>query len=300
MTIGTREFIIPGLQVPRSSISWLERQRLLASAGAATADGFDGVLQTVALGAEAVMDASFIDRIVDSSESWPVSGVYVVAAHPDDQPIVTDPIWLTNLMLLVAGFRLSGKRVVLGYANQQQLLCGCAAVDTICSGTWLNVRAFGIDKFYETEEADPRQRGQWCYSALALSEYRAASIQVAARTGALDLLVPRSGGYQTLRELVDAGQFASITERELFRHYLITLAEQASAVARGTFAETVESLRGMLSTAEDTISELRASAIRPSYRALSGAAIDASVTALDLFEREAGPTMARAWGALTA
>lgn len=48
-------------------------------------------------------------------------------------------------------FKKSAKKVVIGYSNQQMLLCSCTNVDAIASGTFMNVRSFDLGKFNENQ-----------------------------------------------------------------------------------------------------------------------------------------------------
>ena len=110
------------------------------------------VFATVALASDAVRNEDRAELLSDAIESWDVAGIYLVAEHPSSEYLVTDPMWLARLLDIVAGARLAGKQVMVGYCTHQMLIAATAGANIIASGTWMNVRSFSPKKFDEVDE----------------------------------------------------------------------------------------------------------------------------------------------------
>src|SRR5690606_31835624 len=137
----------PGNLANKVDDIWLERQlRTFDELSRVNTDGMK-LVATVALEGDVVRDDEQVHRILDASAEWPVDGVYLVCEHPKGEYLVSDATWVANVLDLAAGFRLQGRRVILGYCNHQMLIASCASVNAIASGTWMNVRSFPPDKF---------------------------------------------------------------------------------------------------------------------------------------------------------
>jgi hypothetical protein len=79
------------------------------------------------------------------------------------------------------GLKLSGRQVIVGYANQQLLAAGAAFADVLCSGNFLNTRSFSVGKFYLTDEESMSRRATWFYRPQAYSEFKIACLDLAKR-----------------------------------------------------------------------------------------------------------------------
>ena len=180
----TKQCIIPSLYCDRVTDDWLAAQEALIN-GASSVFGGKGKLATIALSSEALRFDEQIETLLLRSESWAVDGYYVVAEHPNDQYLVEDPLWLTNLMYLCSGLKLQNKQVIVGYSTHQMLSLASTNVDAIASGTWLNVRCFTKDKFQEDEEND-RRKAVWYYCPQSLSEYKIPFMDMAFKAKQLD------------------------------------------------------------------------------------------------------------------
>src|SRR5690606_7813383 len=138
---------------------------------------------TVALGADAVKSDESIDEVLAAAETWGVAGVYLVCEHPKGEYLLTDPTWLSNVLDLVAGLRLKGKTVIVGYCNHQMLALACVGANAIASGTWMNVRSFPPAKFRAQYDDEIKQRAIWYYCPQALSEYKVPFLDIAKKQG---------------------------------------------------------------------------------------------------------------------
>lgn len=155
-SLGCKAFVLPGLFAERVDDDWTARQRMMIEEARAVSTL--PLFVTVALGADTVKSDDAIDEVLSAAEHWSAQGVYLVAEHPNGEYLVTDPAWLANVLDLVAGLRLKGKTVIVGYCNHQMLVLACAGANAMASGTWMNVRSFPPDKFRMQYEDEIKQR----------------------------------------------------------------------------------------------------------------------------------------------
>ncbi len=240
LSLRCAEFIVPGLLAPVVNDLWLGMQRAVISMAASRSPGMS-LLATIALSSDAVRDQNQIPYLLEHSIDWPVDGYYVVLQHPSGNYLVTDAGWLANALDLLAGLKLRGKTVILGYCNEQMLLAATAKIDAIASGNFLNVRSFPPEKF-RTEEEERKQKTTWDDCPQALSEYKLTTLDLANRQGLLlSMAAPPGldGGYAS--RLFGGAQPSAFGSNEpaAFRHYLHCLHEQAVPSVKSTFDETI-------------------------------------------------------------
>lgn len=300
--LGCNQIILPGLFAHSVDDTWLKTQGLVQTV-ANKLDIDDRILlATVALCHKAVSDDSQIAALLEDAESWEVDGIYLVCEHPDSEYLVSDANWITNVLDLVAGFRLQGKTVVLGYSNQQALIMGCAAASGIGSGTWMNVRSFPQEKFSAPEETVPMQRATWYYCPQALSEFKVPYLDVAHKQKLLDKLAPDARYQNEFSQMLFTGTQPSLTtfgEAQSFRHYLHCLYVQAQEAVKGTFQETIDHHRRVLDDAETLLDALHKVGIKGQNRDFM-AAIDANRAAIATLDTNRGAMLKRKWASLIA
>lgn len=298
-TLKTRAFILPGLLASSINADWLEIQRaILEEANALTTDL--PLIATIALSADATRDQDEIALLLETAAGWKAHGYYVVCEHPNGNYLVDDPNWLANVLDIVAGLRLGGAEVILGYCNHQLLVAAAAKASAVCSGTWMNVRSFPPDKFRTVYEEEIRQRATWYYCPQALSEYKIPFLDIAHRQKLLHLLAPPSeldGEY--VNALFDGAQPSSVgfTEQAAFRHYLHCLRGQCAAASKASFDETIETHEQLLNNAETVLNKLVAAGIRGQQRDFSNI-VDVNRAALSLLTSTRGPLLRRKWSSM--
>lgn len=292
-TGGTAASIIPGLMAQDVTDVWLEHLESLATTGAVTF-GHDSYL-TIALSANAIRDEVGVDRIVDQAPHWPTNRCYVLVEQPEY--LVTDPLWYGGILTLTAGLSLAGKRVIVGYQNHLGLVLAATGVDAICSGTWLNVRSFGLERFYQ---ADPdavsrRAAGGWYYAPRALAEYKMPYLDTAQRLGVLDDLRTAPPLPDTYSQALFAGPQPSTIdwgERNAFRHYLHVLRAQAETYSAGTYSANLQALRQLLQHASQAQQDLAVQGVVGQDRQ-NPDALDAALAGLALLDRALGARLRR-------
>ena len=303
--IGCSRFMLPGIMAdtPDHLDVWIEQHETMMSEAQRIGllDARQCML-TIALGADVGVHVDSCQRILEWLETWTVDSVYLVMEHPAAQYLSDNPAWIGNGLDFVAGTRLQGKRVIIGYSNQQTLIMAAAGASAIASGTWMNVRSFPPEKFRQVYDEEMRQRKVWYYAPQSLSEYGVPYLDLAARHGLLDLMRPSdeaANRYSAALLASPQPSTAPFTEADAFLHYLWCLRAHASSLARPSFDETIAAVRQMLDTSEQITTTLAGREIRDRSREFSPDAVQACRAALAGLESGAGPRLRRNWDRLS-
>jgi len=190
-----------------------------------------------------------IEQIIEEAQKFEVDGYYIVAYPPKDKYLVDVPMWLSNLMQLCAGLKLTGKKVIMGYANHQLLCLSAAGVDALATGTYLNVRKFS-NKF--KEDNSTKRKSVWYYYPAALSEYKIGFLDTAYNVGVLNQMKPLKAMDNGYVDLLFNGALPSstaFTETMAFKHYLHCVKVQMKNISKQTYKETVTANEVLLETA---------------------------------------------------
>jgi len=298
--VGTSEFILPGLLANGVDDAWLETERAVLEVGREFA-GNRPVVTTIALDADTTRNQDHIASLLEAAPGWKPDAFYIVCEHPKGDYLVQDPNWLANVLDLVAGLRLSGAKVILGYCNHQMLTASVVRANAICSGTWMNVRSFPPDKFRSSYDEEIRQRATWYYCPQTLSEYKIPFLDVAQRQKLLARMAPPpelDGGYA--RHLFEGPQPTTVgfSEQPAFRHYLHALRGQVKALEHASYDEARSAQDGLLDVAEDLLGTLASAGVRGQQRDFADS-VDVNRAALALLDSMRGPILRRRWSALS-
>ncbi len=293
----TSAFILPGLYCSRVNDLWLHMHDDLIDA----ASRYTGKkIGTLCLSAETLRFQDQLDLLLSRTESWDVDGYYVIAAHPDGEYLVDDPVWLSNLLTFCAGLKLQNKEVILGYSNHQMLLCACAGVDAMASGTWMNVRSFSLDKFFTPDPDDVKRKRTWYYCPQALTEIKPQFLDVAFQRSVLKLLAPSPEHNSEYANMLFSGAIPTTTgynEPTSFKHYLRCLYSQCNMASKANFDETINHHRKILNDAGKLIDFLHKHGVRGQKRDFEDY-IDVNLSAIDIFEADKGFLLKRMWSHL--
>lgn len=288
-------FILPSLFAENVGDDWVAQQKIIIdeAQGASNLPLF----ATVALGADAVKSDESIDEVLAAAETWAVAGIYLVCEHPKGEYLVTDPSWLANVLDLVAGLRLKGKAVVVGYCNHQMLALACVGANAIASGTWMNVRSFPPAKFRTQYDDEVKQRAIWYYCPQALSEYKIPYLDIAKKQGVLAKMQAPTGLGSSYADVLFSGiqpTAVNWAEQSAFRHYLQCLRGQVTRARRDSFDVTADAHERDLDTAEALLQELQRAGVRGQLRDFASA-IDVNRAALSVVRSSRGPMLRRNW-----
>lgn len=164
--------------------------------------------------------------------------IYIVCEHPSNEYLVSNALWVSNQLALVAGLKRLGKKVIIGYSNHQQLCLAAAKCDAIASGTFRNVRWFQPEHFETVESDEASQRAKWYYCSQALIEFKITFLDIAQRMSLLSMMSTAGSMQNSYSEMLFAGAIPSSTgyrENESFKHYLWCLNEQCDIATRSTY-----------------------------------------------------------------
>jgi hypothetical protein len=255
------------------------------------------LLHTVALGPSVLDNETAVEQIIQFVKTWDVEGVYLVCEHPDRYYLVDKPLWLANILALVAGIKRLGKTVVVGYASHQMLCLSLAKCDAIASGNFLNVRWFQPEHFETTESEEVSRRSKWYYCPQTLSEYKVSFLDVAMGMEKLPWLKPPTEMTNKFSDMLFSGALPSstnYTETDSHCHYLHSLRSQCQMATKKSFQETRDYHRVLLETADKMLSGLRNDGIRGQDRDF-GDIIDVNRAAISLFDKNYGFAMFQEW-----
>jgi hypothetical protein len=293
-------FILPGLYASAIDDDWLEYQCATIASAQALEDNQFELITTVVLSADVTRNPDQIHDLVEAAKNWDISTIYLICEPPNGQYLVDNSAWLANVVDLIAGLRLGGKKVFIGYCSHQMLLAGCTSANAIASGTWLNVRFFTSGKFHEQEPEESRRTTCWYYCPQALSEFKISTLDLAAMQGMLPQLQPLPGLENDEAKILFSGSQPSSTGfggRESFRHYLQALRTQVLAARRGSYDDSVQFHKNLLDSAEKLLKTLHDAGIRDRARDFEQV-IDANRGALSYLETSRGVILRRYWNKL--
>ncbi len=214
-TLGLKSVILPGRYINSLTESWLQMQHDFAHFGSSASGEI--TYSTVAIGPDVILNSDNFNTIIDEVVNYPVEGVYFVFEHPNNEFLLDEELIyliLDGLLSIV----LSGKRVIVGYANQQSIVFTAAGVDYIASGNYRNVRAF--DHLNSTDkDNEVVRKGIWYFDGNTFGEYRIPALSLAFRRNLSHYFGPPT---QFTTDLLASSVPTSVVWREpdAFGHYL--------------------------------------------------------------------------------
>jgi hypothetical protein len=241
-----------------------------------------------------------LDKLLEKTEEWGLDGYYVIAAHPDGEYLVDDPVWLSNLLSFCAGLKLQKKEVILGYSNHQMLACASAGIDALASGTWMNVRSFNLDKFFTPDPDDIKRKRTWYYCPQALTEVKPEFLDIAFQRSILKSLAPLPEYNSNYADMLFSGAIPTTTaynEPTSFKHYLSCLYSQCEIASKISFDDTINHQRKILKDAKKLIDFIHKHGVRGQKRDFEDY-IDVNLSAIDTFEADKGFLLKRMWNYL--
>jgi len=223
-TLQVTEVLIPGRYTNVRNDDWLQMHANFAQVGA-DMDIDVPIYATIALGADLIRDSPSFDAVINEVVSYPIDGVYFLYRSPQDAFLCNDDLFFMNLLSGFLSLSLADKKIILGYANQQDLLFAAAGVATIATGNFRNVRSFNPEMFAEEEEPS-RQRATWYYDGQSLCEFRLPQLGLAyQRLRMIGFFGPETQYSQDmLRSPNPAG--VPWPEPNAFKHYITVLRDQ--------------------------------------------------------------------------
>lgn len=296
-SIGTKTMILPAFTANKIDNIWNKVQSKCINISMTYASGMER-MHTVALSSDVLDDEEQIEAIVAYAEGWDVEGIYIVCEHPQDLYLVEKPLWVANLMSLVAGLKRQKKKVVVGYSSHQMLCLALAKCDAIASGSFLNLRWFQQEHFITDADKSPSRRAIWYYCPQALSEYKVPFLDIAKRMDLLDRMEPPETMKSQYCDMLFRAALPSSSgfgEKEAFRHYLYCLNKQCKSSVRNSYIETRDAHIMMLQTTEQLLNGLSEKGIKGQNRDFMEI-IDVNRAAIAAFDMTYQFPMMQEWG----
>lgn len=291
---GTFKFIFPGIFCPKVEPAWKFIQKNIFSIAG---DIEQQTLITLSLSSDVIQDKNQVEDVISFiAQECDSDGVYLLAEHPGGDYFVSNPIWLINLLHLVASLKQLNKYVIVGYTNHQMLCLSLAMADEMASGTWMNVRSFSLSKFFET--SDIKRKNTWYYCPQALTEYTPAFLDIAFQEHKLPpfkTTEPFSAfNYSNILFSEARPSSTAFGDGLAFRHYLSCLAVQCDIVSQGRFSDRFAQLHHLLDEAQRFLQFAHSNSITGQMRDFNDY-IDVVKSAIDAFYRLHGALLSRIW-----
>jgi hypothetical protein len=132
--------------------------------------GFHGpVLLTAIIKSRQIIDEEQRNEVLNWLTSYQgIHGIYLIFENNMLQKQIKDPIYLSECMKFIRILKNNGLSVHIGYNNTEGLLYSIAGSDSICMGSYENLRKFDPDRFADQEALGIRQPNPRLYSGLLL------------------------------------------------------------------------------------------------------------------------------------
>ncbi|WP_419307162.1 hypothetical protein J8402_11110 [Chromohalobacter israelensis] len=292
-------FIIPSLLCKEADNDWDAVNQIIINSVARRKNDIDTKKYfTLCLEEKLIRDEQKVHDLIDTVSGYDVDGFYIIPEHPDNKYLVDDVQWLTNLLDLTAGLKLTNKEVIVGYSSHQMLLLSLAKIDGICAGSWLKTRIFPTADFDEkSRDNEIARKSTWYYCPQALSEYQIPFLTIAYQNGSLDALKPapqHESGFSKVLFQGASPDTVKFPERSAFQHYLASLKKQCEEINFDEYQKAKTWLKLQFETANDLSSYFRSQGIRGKAREFSNVAED-TLASIDAFDSRRGINYQLQW-----
>ncbi len=285
LTLQTDQLIIPNIYSNSFNDDWISIQEYLIDGGLKY-DTSKKKYLSLPLGPDLIRNKNAFDELISIYIQYEdIDGFYVVLKSPSDY-LISDENYLYSVLDAFTSLNLSGKEIILGYANQQSLIYGAAGVSIIASGNYRNVRTFDPDIFYEDDtNEDIRRRGIWYYDPNTLGEYRPQELSLAFNRG-LRNFFDKECEYCEM--LISSDQPANIPWNEPlpFKHYLLELRRQWLDIARIPLDKRIDYIISFFEGVEENNERLRSKGFRFGRRSFNSDVIESTLNALYAFKSD--------------
>lgn len=300
-SISADEIIIPGELSRSIDPKWRKQQLDIRNVVSSVDLKGLNPIYTLAISPEVLTSNAATNSLLSEVDGWEgIKSIYLILKHPNNEYLLDSATWLSNALDIVAGLRLKGIEVIVGYCSHQQLVMAAAGANAICSGTWLNVRAFCLEKFKKQPGA--AQRSTWYYAPQLLTEFKIDALDVAHKHGQLNLLASSTVYGSIYADALFKGPQPSLAgtlfnESSSFKHYLCCLRTQAYLATKNTYKETFEHLHAVLNNAETQLKYLHKLGVSGQQRDFLQYVL-ATRNALDSLNSIRGSILSRNWASI--
>lgn len=275
------EYIIPGTYSNSLNEDWIQLQEDFTY-GALASDNDGTFYQSISIGSDLVLNDNFED-FVGSLVLSKVSGYYITLKKPSSDYATTNETYLYNLLNAFLSLRLAGKKIILGYANPQDLLFTSVGIKVLASGNYQNVRSFDPDIFFENDEDNRKRRSKWYFDNNTLSEYKPEQLALLQKRGLLDNFLPTN---EYTKEFLEASPISSFPWNETanFKNYLYCMYQNCNNIGASNNQFTY--VENFFTEKEKNAKRLIDSGQRAGNRTFTLDAFEASLSALSAIKFE--------------
>lgn len=288
LDLNVDSYIIPGIYTNSIDEDWLEIFDNLLVGSLSSSYNKKEYYQTISLGPDAVLSPNFDDFIGQCVLS-PVNGFYVVLKEPEDNYLIQDSLYLYRLLDAFLSLKLANKKVILGYANQQDLMFAGAGIDGLATGNYQNVRKFDPSIFIDSNEEDIKRKGKWYFDGKTLSEYKLQQLDLAFSRGLKDKFGPINDFNKILFE-VDRPSTIAIkwTEKLSFRNYFQYMEDMCRLIEKKEKNERMNMMYEFFKEIESHVNNLASAGFRHGTKGFSSEAFEATLDSMSsiLSDRE--------------
>ncbi|UNP84335.1 hypothetical protein QRE63_29240 (plasmid) [Bacillus mycoides] len=277
--LNVDEIILPGRYANSITEEWLNIHHTIAHTSAQFIKDRT-VYSSISLGPDVVGQKPMLDRIINEAIEYPVDGFYMTLHTPHF--LVADETYLYNLMDIFLSLSLAGKKVLLGYANQQDVIFAGVGVEGLATGNYRNVRSFNPEIFGSPLEKDGiQQRAVWYYDGNTLSEFRAEALRLAYQRGLKGAFGPNTIHSQPLLEAINPVA-TNWGEPAAFRHYLTLMNDQWTKLSDVPPAQRMKEIIGILEATQKILQDLIDQGFRTGERSFDKV-LDSTLNAITAF-----------------
>lgn len=239
---------------------------------------------TISIGTDVVKHKVEFDYLISCLSQYEVDGYYFVIKPPNGN-FVSDDQYLYNLLDAFISLNLAGKKVILGYTNQQALIFAAAGVSKIASGNYRNVRSFDPEIFYLDEnDEEIRRKAVWYFDGNTLSEFRPQQMTLIHNRGIKANFGPVC---KYCEQLIMNPQIATAwKEPESFKHYLFELNRQWNSLMRVPATQRIDDVIALLEKVKVSLLELKNLGVRVGDREFDENVIEVSLSVLEAIKHD--------------
>src|SRR5690625_18022 len=276
--LNVSSYIIPGIYTNSISEDWLELFDNLCYGAKNIGDSDKTYYQTIALAKDAIYSDNFDDFIGQCVLSS-VDGYYVVLKKP--AYFIEDAVYLYKVMNALISIKLSGKKIIMGYGNQQDIMFTGAGIDGFATGNYQNVRSFDPDIFFEAEESI-KQRSKWYFDENTFSEFKLPQLDLAFNRGLRDKFGPIND-YNGIILNSDRPTTIAVnwTEKLSFKNYFYILKNICISQQDKTLFDRMSFIKDLFEEKQKNVEELSSLRVRIGDKGFSDEAFEATLGAID-------------------
>jgi hypothetical protein len=296
--LGCRELILPANLVKKPTEAWARRVIALVDV-ASRIRKRPAIRLSLPLSYKLLENAESTRALAEKLETIckeaPVRRAYLVPEHPPGDYFCISTDWIGGVLDTIGTLKQLDVDCIVGYSNQQMLICGIAGASGIAVGNWNNVRRFDLGKFSDQPKRD-RRSTEWLYLDKALSEIKASEVVRANQRGNISIISQNiTWPNAEIERLLKTGDTDTYLKRPTaFSHYLRSIRMQAASLDDSSYIAAKRSVQELLRSAGDGLGLIKGAGIDPESRdfSLCLGHLSAAITA---FDTSRGPTFKMIW-----